>query len=487
MSLHKQIYNVGVPEYWQTVMPPLQHSLVGDAVMMNQFEPLVGRGTQGMLVPLAAKSWEFSQDKRILKFHIDTSRRFSDGSSLYAEDFKRSWEDGLRLQPKSSNSSLTDALANLNGFDQFRGKEGIAGIKVVSSDILELEFDKPVRNALEHLSGVRYAAYKIIDGKPVGTGPYVMAEENQVLTLRVNMYYAGKAPALQNVKIVAVPNKEALKKLQDGSIDAFLFAEVAGITGCSDGKLKQIKCAIGQEGTHLIVTLNGMSGRFFSDSLHRRAFQSLLLRRLAEPKNSWPQQLLVDGFFLDPQSFLKFQAGRLTESEAQAIIDKGAPHIQRFVQATQAHPLELSQHWDWLIDFLVSKGVKVGVPFEAKDRLSMTYKTFKPDILLMGASVSDADPDGLYHLLGRNGAIFSPMWERPGVTEGMESGRQLLDPAELPKHYQDVSRKILEEVPYVHVGYLSRSIAYNSEKFKISESVRSRSDDPGIRLFEPAE
>lgn len=267
------IYTIGVPAHWATLVPPLQHTLVGDGVIEHQFDPLIRMGEKGVTEPLCASSWEFSKDRRILRFKIDTTRRFSDGTHISAADFKRSWEDGLRMDPKSANSSLDDGLGNIKGFSEFTKKGTVEGIRVISDDTLELVFEKPVRLVLEHLSGGRFSVYKMKDGRPIGTGPYIIAEKDQVLTLTPNPYYAGPAVGLKAVRIVVATPDTALAKLRSGEIDALLFAETATLPGCQDGKLAPIACAYGQEGLHIIAGLNGLKGRFFSEPEYRLAFQ----------------------------------------------------------------------------------------------------------------------------------------------------------------------------------------------------------------------
>jgi hypothetical protein len=490
MTVSEKTYVVGIPGYWATLTPPLQHSLLGFGVMVNQFEPLVKRGRMGLMEPLAARSWEVAPARTKIRFHIDTSRRFSDSSPLCAEDFKRSWEDGLRLQPKSANSSLADGLGSLKGFSSWQQQGGISGVKAVGTDILELEFEKPVRIALEHLSGVRFSAYKMADGKPIGTGPYVITENDKVLTMAPNPHFAGERPALRSVKMVITPPKDALASLRAGDIDAFLFAETAEFPGCAEGKLEPLRCAFGQEGTHLLVSLNGLPDRFFSDIQHRQAFQALLLRRLGGAPEGLPEALRARGFSRDPQSFLKFQSGRLPEEEAQAIIRKGERHIARLLEDAARRPLRFywSPDWAWLRDLLIQKGVKLSNDSreepDAQKRTAMYYKTFEPDILPTWTSVYDGDPDGLYHMLGKNGAIFSPVVERKGVVAGMESGRQLTDIAKLAPHYEGVSRTILEEIPYVHLGYFYRGIAYNADRLRVNESLLNRNNHR-LTVLEP--
>lgn len=487
MATSKKPCIIGIFAHWGTLTPPLQHSAAGDAVIAYQFEPLIRTGEQGVIEPAAAKSWNFSADRRVLRFKVDTSRRFSDGSFLCADDFKRSWENGLRMESKASNSSLDDGLGYIKGYSAFNKKGTIAGIRVISSEELELTFEKPFRLALEPLSGGRFAAYKIIDGRPIGTGPYVIAENDETLVLTPNTYYSGKAPGLSNVKIVVVPPAAALGKLKSGEVDAYLFAETASLPGCDRGEIKNLRCVYGQEGLHVLVQLNGMAGRFFSDQRHRRAFQALLLKNISLAENAFRSRGLIS----DSQSFLKFQAGRISNDEATAIIRAGEIYIPRLIEATNKRPIYIAGGtlgWQWLIDFLLESGLKLTstsrADFTAKEFWEEYYKNYGPDVMPMGASVGDSDPDGLYHLLGRRGAIFSPIAERRSVCDGMESGRKILDLEQLPGHYASVSREILKEVPYVHLGYLCTRMAYNTNKLRISENLLGRRENPSIMLLE---
>ncbi len=487
MAVLNAIYTVGVPDYWETLTPPLQHSLVGDAVIEYQVEPLVRMGEQGVMEPLSAKSWEFSGDRRKLTFKIDTTSRFSDGSFLCAEDFKRSWEDGLRMTPKSSNSSLADGLGNIKGYADFKKKGGIEGIKVIGKDTLLLEFNKPIRLALKYLSVGRSSVYKMAGKDIIGTGPYVITEKNKELILTPNAYYTGGKPALKKVKIIVVPPETIRSEMESGKIDAYLFAEMANLPGCDDGTMGSIRCARGQEASHSFIQINGLKGHFFSDSKHRLAFQALVIKHIQEVEKRFSAR----GFMRDNQSFLKFQAGRVSEAEAQAIIRSGEQYIDRLTKATKKTPLSLASTAtgrSWLIDSLQKDGVQFTKSsqkdYEFKDLLAMCYKTSAPDILPMTASVSDGDPDGLYHLIGRHGAIFSPMTERKKVCDGMESGRQLLDISKLAPHYQQVSRDILKEVPYVHLGYFYRRMAYNAGRLQVNEKILGR-NNPNIMLLKP--
>lgn len=484
MTESNALYTVGISSYWGTLMPPLQHVAAGDVVISHQFESLIEVSERGIIEPLGAKSWEFSPDRLTLRFKIDTSRRFSDGSYLRAADFKKAWEDGLRMTPISSNSSLSDGLANIKGYGRFKESDNIEGIRVIGEDLLELELLKPVRMFLEYLAGQRFAVYKQTSGGVVGTGPYVIRETDKALTLTPNPYYIGEEPKLKNVKMISVPPAEAFGKMEAGEIDALLMAEMVDIPACGKDS-GDINCAHGQEGRHILVNLNGMRGRFFSDPKHRLALQYLILKNIDLATEAFSAR----SFTGDAQTFLKFQAGRISDGEAAATINEGEKYLKDFVASTKKHPLFFAANatsWKWLYDLLVKHGVSLTTnstwEFSGPGFWDMYYKTCTPDIFPMSISITDGDPDGLYHILGKNGAVTSPMIQRKGVVDGLEKGRQIVDVSGLSAQYQEVSRAILNEVPYVHLGYLYNRTAYNKKRLKINESLMARHNNNVMAL-----
>lgn len=56
---------------WQSTHPGLQHTLIGDLTLSNQFEPLVGINENGAYVHLAATEWTISPNFKLLKPDIN--------------------------------------------------------------------------------------------------------------------------------------------------------------------------------------------------------------------------------------------------------------------------------------------------------------------------------------------------------------------------------------------------------------------------------
>jgi len=478
---------VGIPVHWGTLIPSLQHSTYGSVVLDNQFESLVRRGRNGVIEPSAAKSWSLSKDHLTIRFMIDTARRFSDGSRLSAGDFKRCWEDGLRMAPKSKNASLADGLFQLQGFDAFEEKGTIEGVRVLSDEVLELRLTKPARVAVEFLSGLRFAVYKMASGGPIGTGPFVMEEKDEVLTLSRNPYFRGDEVRFDKMTLRVIPKDQMKEKLVAGEIDAALFVPVDVSRECFARNFGAVKCEFGQEAAHSVVIVNGLPGRFFSIAEHRLAVQFLIQREFQSGPR--PKAYEGDRFIADSQTFLKFQPGRLSDRKAAELVREGERYVGAMAEASRQSPIYVACGPDcsWLVELLRRAGVSVSDNsgrIDFSTRVRMFYKTYEPDLLTGSLSVFNGDPDGIYHALGTNGAIFTPMSGRAEVSELLESGRQVLDHSKLKPHYEKVARAILTQVPFVHLGFSYRGIAYDSSKIRIAESFLNRNNHR-LSIFAP--
>ena len=101
----------------------------------------------------------------------------------------------------------------------------------------------------------------------------------------------------------------------------------------------------------------------------------------------------------------------------------------------------------------------------------------------MTTSTWNGDPDGIYHFLGKHGAISSPASSRPVVEAALEEGKEILNPEKLGLAYQKVSKTILEEVPSIHLGFLISTVLYWPERVRHLEPTVTRHSN-GLTHFE---
>jgi ABC-type transport system substrate-binding protein len=460
--------NVGLPYAWGEIIPPLQHTAYGDLIIGNIFEPLVKMNERGIVVPAAAKSWQISDDFRQITFKIDTKKRFANGIFLSAQHFKESWEKGLSMTPQSNKSSLADSLYIVEGMENFHSSQSLSGVKVVDDETLIVNFAKPTRMGLEYLSGGRTAAYLVEQGAYLGTGPYkISAQSKSEIILTKNPFSADGGNS-DKINIIDVSGND------DHEIDVYY---ALGTDILPKGlRNEPINILNGFEYSHIIISLNGLEQSLFSRRKFRQALQYLVFKQMQDP--SIRNQFVH--LKLDPMVFLPFQPGSLKDDEVKKMINEGAQYVPALIEESRKRPLKFLKGAS--IWFVIQRALaKEGINFDKSMELvpfSEIVKTFykKHDVDMIGhsASVLNGDPDGIYHLLGKNGAITSPMIQRPRVAELLEEGRKIMKHEELNAPYQEVSRAILEEVPFVHFGFSYAKIYYNSETIETDAGTVQR-------------
>lgn len=474
---------VGFPVYWGNLIPSLQHTGYADALMANQFEALVIAGTGGVTQPLAAKSWTVTDDFKVFTFKVDTERKFSNGEQLTAAHFKTSWEYGLALDPKSSNSSLQDVMYRVIGYENFKKTGILDGVTAIDNETLKIEFKESFRMALNHLAGSRMSAF-IKDGNLyIGTGHYVLADKNKTLFLSRNKYSKADI-GFDNIEVSVVPSQEASAALKSGLVDIYTFAELTDIHECFEGN-NSLGCYSGSEAQHRSLMLNGMNGRFFENIAYRKAVQSIISKKLTKE--------ILPSFYkynlsIDPQIYLPLQLGRLEPEDASKLVAEGDKYISEFLAATKKTPLYMitSEQTNWIQKILEAEGVKFTKEsghITTPERVKMYYKTHDADILVMAFSVASGDPDGIYHALGKNGSIASPIQYRENISRLLEEGRQILDLKKADEHYKKVSKEALHEVPFVHLGFTKAIVAYRKDKIKVKNKYKKR-DNSRLSVFE---
>lgn len=488
-SGHSQV-TIAVPGAWGSLIPPTQHTMLGDAILGNEFEPLVDMEHGGMIVPFAAKSWDVSEDLRTITFKIDTSRRFSDGSYLSAVNFKESWEDGLRHQATIPQKSQMDVAYKIVGIENFAKLGTLTGLQVIDNETLRVTFKTPFRMALDHMTGSRFAAYKIKDGRYIGTGPYVIVKESaDQVELERNTYHSYSSRqkvGADQIKVVRLTPAECESAIVEGKIDVYAYAGRNFYQGPCDGVT--VGCLRGFEAGHVVGLVNGNPDRTFADPRLRLALQYLLTtdHNGVTPRSSFPQGVLTGNAF-DPQPFIPLQAGRLPDEEAATLIHHGKAHVESLVEASRQRPIK----WLYAVGNKVAESAvailkRHGVVFEnpkvvstAVELQQLTDVKADPDLAFISKSVVDGDPDGIYHALGKEGAILTPMTLRPEVSELLEAGRVLTEIEKLDAHYRKVSRAILTQVPWVHLGYAEENTIYRADRISVNfVSIRSRVREP---------
>jgi oligopeptide transport system substrate-binding protein len=190
-------------------------------------------------VPGVATRWESSIDGRVWTFYLREDAKWSNGDSVTASDFVRSWERTLKIGPLAPHTEL---LANIEG----SGVNPIAtkgaaptprpafGAEAVNDHVLRVRLQEadssfpalvahPVFSPIK-LSGPNVThTYPLAPHELVSNGAFQLSNtaNDHVLLERAKTYWDGASVALERVSFVPSSNsEEALAAYRAGEIDA---------------------------------------------------------------------------------------------------------------------------------------------------------------------------------------------------------------------------------------------------------------------------
>ncbi len=432
--------------------------LVGDS--------LVDRDENLTLVPRLAESWEFSNDGRVLTFHLRRGARFHDGVLLTSADVRYTYE--RVIDPKSH------AVGRVDGFLPIERLEtpDETTVRVIyrfpyAPALAAWEVPILPRHLYEHEDFL--AARR--NRSPVGTGPFrfLSWEAGRRIVLAANQDYWGGRPLLDTLEFQVIPSQETtLQALLAGEIDyAPSLSPVQWEAHAGDPSFARRFATVQYQPLffYYIAWRSDGSNPYFADPLVRRAMALALDREgyvknvlrgagLVSPSLFHPAVLPADpgqpavpydpagaaalldraGWLLDPRTGVRTRAG--VPFRFTLLIFSGGPDHVQFSQVAQESLQRLGvlmsiQRLDW--PTLWSRLQEGG--FQAA----------------LSGMVSSVDPDGVaYGMLhssqikgGQNYAGFRD----PQIDSWLEEGRRALDPKERETIYRRIDRRIADLQP----------------------------------------
>src|SRR5215475_9499071 len=180
--------------------PYRAQEIEGVGVTKLLFVGLVQVDRDHRLAPAVAESWECDGSGRTWTFRLRRDVRFSNGERVDAASFVR----GLNraLDPVAGTETAYHVAA-VRGFRELRSGHVVGGLEL---DEVDFEFDKktlqPIFSPVPAVAGT--ALNQAFNDRPVGNGPYLMAEpwqHGRSITLRRNPDWFGPAPAVREVRI----------------------------------------------------------------------------------------------------------------------------------------------------------------------------------------------------------------------------------------------------------------------------------------------
>jgi peptide/nickel transport system substrate-binding protein len=194
-------------------------SAVAQDIIDQLFLYLTDYGPDLELVPRLARSWEFSEDHRILTYHLRTDVRWTDGVEVTADDVVFTYR------------MMTEPVIAYPGISSF---DFVERVEAADDSTVRFIFTRPYADQLgdtrmvvlpKHLlepvepERMRFAEF---NRRPVGNGPFKLhswASQDRIVLVPNEDYYEGR-PYLDRVVFRVIPDETTRKvEMETGGID----------------------------------------------------------------------------------------------------------------------------------------------------------------------------------------------------------------------------------------------------------------------------
>lgn len=228
-------------------------SAIPQALMSNVYEGLVEINQDGEVVPLLAKEWKLSDDRKTYTFTLQDGVTFSNGDPFTAEDVKFSF-DRVKSDWVSSLKAKMDVIDN---------------VEVLSDTEVAVHLKQPSNAWLFNIAtpvGAIFSPNGVADlaNAPVGTGPYAVEKwaPNESLVLKTRDDYWGTKPGVEQVTLKYFADATATTNaLQTGDVDAIANLQAPELLSSfeSDDKYQVIT---GTSSGEVTLSLNNKAAPF---------------------------------------------------------------------------------------------------------------------------------------------------------------------------------------------------------------------------------
>jgi len=217
-----------------TLDPKRVIDVYSSGVMSQLYSMLVEWGPEMDVVPDVAQTWEVSEGGRKYVFHLREDARWSDGTSVTAEDFAYAWRRVLDPTTGSPAASLLYDIKGARAFHQGDVSDpDYVGVQALDEHTLVVELEEPTSYFLQLLTYPatgpvpRHVVEKHGDSwtqvdNIVTNGPFILKswQMKQSIVLVRNPQYCGRFKGnVQQIDLFPMAGSAALKLYEDDSLD----------------------------------------------------------------------------------------------------------------------------------------------------------------------------------------------------------------------------------------------------------------------------
>ena len=194
---------------------------------------------EGKVTPLAAESWDVSDDATTFTFHLRQGATFHDGTPVTSKDFKYAWERLCKHDFKPSPSTQGSIIQMVKGAaDMLSGNASELGVECPDDNTFVVHLEQPFADfpvVVTHPSTAPVPAgctdteedFQAFRVHPVGNGPFQMDGDwvdGQYINVKRYDGYAGKKPNIDAISFQIFKDEDsAWTEFQAGNLDFTLI------------------------------------------------------------------------------------------------------------------------------------------------------------------------------------------------------------------------------------------------------------------------
>ncbi len=486
--------------------------------MFSLYEPLVDAYSSTEITPLAAESWEVSEDGTVYTFTLREGLRWSDGEPVTAEDYRQSF---LRqLTPETASYSVEEFYPILNGQAFSAGEitdPELVGLSAPDDLTLIIELEEPTPFFLSYLGNSNYLPVRVdlIEeygdqwmeaGNHVGNGPYMLTvwDHDQLMVFEKNPHYNGiwqDYRYVDRIEFVLMADawNQAVPSFEAGEVDAAIAPASELPRLLDDPEYADMINPVPIAGSVILImdtdnapTDNTLVRQALSLSIDREVLANNVLRGAYSPAVSLspPQlashnpdeafgyqydpelavQLLTEAGYPGGEGFPEFEVTYWSVDRAQLVMQA----IQAMWSSTLGidvtlNPLEPGAMRDW--------------------RISRNEQSYNMQYGLNWAGIQDASQ---FHnaLFDPNNSLKRSRFDDADYVDLIRTALVEIDPVARAEMYQQAEAIINEQVPIISVVYegqtwLTRPYVENFVDTTTSVGLIFRyAQPPGLQISE---
>lgn len=434
------------------------------SVTNQVYENLVYFGTDGVIQPRLAESWEFTEPN-VLELKIREGVTFHDGTPLNAAAVVASLEHFLDPEATNPGRFVLSRLSEVRATGEYT---------------VELVTETPFAPLLAHLAHpvaaiVQAGLGESLDRNPVGTGPFrfVSWEQDAQVVLEANPDYWGGEPAIKEVVVRIIPDVSTiLVELRSGGVVAFYGIPADSYDSIANAAGLEAQRFLGWGSNYVGFNLENPK---LQDERVRQAIAHVIDKELiGEILNGLPAVAAIPPTVAYAAEDLVEPYPYNPERARELLAEAGVSNLSLRIDVYTDPTLET------IAQILQAELADIGVTLEIRTQPYSAYAeaVLEPSLELYASGWGTVTLDADYALYGflhpseRGGGSNTSNYVNDHVTELLEEGRNNPDTDVRAAVYHEVQEIILEDLPFVTVNYplstFAKTAALQGEKVNFS-------------------